>query len=117
MRVRNKITTVASKLMPHDLTRTTTQLKNAVKTGWQNGRMQSRANNKGLAGDVYTCSKCIAKEFKNLKFTKDDIPAVAAAIGYIAPIPIPGLTIYAYAAGVGIKKLLNLKNLILAGRK
>ena len=54
---------------------------------------------------------------ENLKFTKDDIPAVAAAIGYIAPIPIPGLTIYAYAAGVGIKKLLNLKNLILAGRK
>jgi len=57
---------------------------------------------------MLTRTKNVAQEVKKLEFTKEDIPAVAAVIGNFMPLPIPGLTIWAYFAGKGIKKVIDL---------
>ena len=44
-----------------------------------------------------------AETQKTLKFTKEDIPAVAAAIVGVAPIPIPGLSFVVYGVGHAIQ--------------
>lgn len=108
MGIIQKVTMQTAKLMPKDLTKTTGMIKEAVQTGWQKGKTQSLIDNKGLTSDMYTRSKCVAKELKSLKFTKDDIPALAAALGYVIPIPIPGLTFITYGAGILVKKALQI---------
>jgi hypothetical protein len=50
----------------------------------------------------------MAKEVRDLNFETKDIPVVAAAIAYIAPIPIPGLTLYTYGIALGITKLMDM---------
>lgn len=108
MQLIKKITTQANKLLPEDFKHTSKVITDAVKTGWQSGKVKAAIDNKGLATDMYIRTKSVKDELCKLKFTKDDIPALAAVIGNFIPVPIPGLTIWAYFAGVGIKKAINL---------
>lgn len=105
-----KIAQTASKLLPNEFTKTTLQIKNAITTGWKNGSTLSKINNKGLINDMYTRTKCVTKEIKTLKVNNENLPIFAAAFAYIAPIPIPGLTIYTYAITKGIVKISNFIN-------
>lgn len=108
MQLIQKITTAASKLLPKDFKHTSKVITDAVKTGWQTGKTQAAIDNKGLATDMYMRTKAMTREIGKLKFTKEDIPAVSAVIGNLLPIPIPGLTIWSYFAGIGIKKVIDL---------
>lgn len=102
-----KITTNIANLIPKDVQHTSGIIKEAVKTGWETGKAQALADNKNLVKDIYTRTRCATSEVKKLKFTKDDIPAVAAVIGNFIPLPIPGLTIWSYFAGKGVKKAIE----------
>lgn len=97
-------------LIPNDLGNITNKIRNTAKAGWEKGREKSRIDNKGLVCDMFTRGKYIIKEIKNIEFEQKDIPLVAAAIAYFAPIPIPGLTIYVYGIVLGLTKLMNLIN-------
>ena len=105
-----KVTTQIGRLIPKDVQHTSGVIKEAVKTGWQNGKIQAQINNTNLVQDVFIRTKGVTKEVKKLNFTKDDIPALAAVIGNFLPVPIPGLTIWSYFAGKGIKKVVDVCN-------
>ena len=83
-------------------------LKGAVKKGWQEGKQQAKINNKGLVGDMYARSLGITKEVRKLRFSWEDMPAIAAAITATLPIPIPGLFMGVYVLGVGIRKAFHI---------
>ena len=103
-----RISTQLEKLIPTDVQHTSGLIKDAIKTGWKNGKMQAAVDNKNLVQDMYTRTKDITKEVKKLRFTKDDIPAIAAVVGNFIPLPIPGLSILTYFAGKGIKKSIEI---------
>ena len=108
MRIVHSIATKTKQYLPNDFVHTTKLLQCAIKKGWNEGKNNSSLNNRDLFQDMYTRSKCIARECKSLKFEQKDIPVVAAAIAYIAPIPIPGLTLYTYGIALGVTKLMKL---------
>lgn len=112
-----KLISTASKLLPSEFTKTTLEIKNAIAIGWKKGRSDSKINNKGLINDMYTRTKCVAKEFKTLKINNENLPIFAAAFAYIAPIPIPGLTIYTYTITKGIVKISQFINNFKQARK
>ena len=99
---------IFSKLVPEDISRTSGMLKGAVKKGWQEGKQQAKINNKGLVGDMYARSLGITKEVRKLRFSWEDMPAIAAAITATLPIPIPGLFMRVYVLGVGIRKAFHI---------
>lgn len=103
-----RLSTKIGKLIPKDVQHTSGIIKDAIKTGWQNGKAQALVDNKNLMQDMYMRTRGVTTEVKKLKFTKDDIPAVAAVIGNFIPVPIPGLTIWSYFAGKGIKKAIEI---------
>lgn len=107
MQVINTIAKKTKQILPKDFVHTTTMIQGAVKNGWKEGENISKIDNKGLLKDMYTRTKCIATECKKLEFESKDIPVIAAAIAYLAPIPIPGLTLYTYGIALGITKLIN----------
>ena len=98
------ITKVISRMVPTDIARTNRMITGAVKNGYKKGSVLARENNQNIIRGTYTRSKSVAKELGTLKFTKDEIPAVAAAITSILPVPIPGLSIAVYALGHAIQK-------------
>ena len=104
MKIINQLATKTTNFLPEDFVHTTKLLKDTAKVGWERGKSAS-VNNKGLITDAFVRSKFVVKEFKQLKFETKDIPVVAAAFAYIAPIPIPGLTIYTYLIARGVTKL------------
>lgn len=93
-----------SRLVPADLARTNKMLTGALKTGYNKGSVLAKTTNQGTLHGAYTKSKSAVKELKNVKFTKAEIPAVAAAITGFLPIPVPGLSIAVYALGHVIQK-------------
>ena len=107
MRIIKTLSTKTKRVLPKDFVHTTTLIQGAVKKGWNEGKKASAIENNGLIKDVFTRSKHIATECRQLKFEQKDIPVVAAAIAYLAPIPIPGLTLYTYGIALGITKLIN----------
>lgn len=92
--IKNKQTFL--QVLPKDFTDTTKIVQSALKKGWTNGKEFSKTNNKGLISDIFVRTKYMTKEIKNLDIKQENIPILAAALGYIAPLPIPGLTIFAY---------------------
>ena len=105
-----KLVKTASKIIPNEFSQTTIQIKNAISTGWKKGKSVSKINNKGLIKDIYTRSKHVTKEIQAIKIDNKNLPVFAAALAYIAPIPIPGLTIYTYIIAKGVSKISNFIN-------
>lgn len=95
------IKSTLSKVVPSDLARTNKRVYTALKTGWQNGKNSTTSKNLIIRFGAKT--KGVVKEVKNLKFTKDELPALAGTIASFAPIPIPGLGVAVYGIGHAIK--------------
>lgn len=107
MRIVNNITQTAKKVLPSDFVHTTSLVQGAIKKGWESGKQANKTLRKPLLQDMYVRTKYMVKEVRDLNFETKDIPVVAAAIAYIAPIPIPGLTLYTYGIALGITKLME----------
>lgn len=104
-----KIFSLAGKLIPKDVKLATKKLTGAMKSGYQIGKRHTSIYNKGSISRVKTSAKSITRELKKLKFTRDEIPALAAAITYMIPIPSPiPITPIVYGAGHGINKGLKI---------
>lgn len=103
-----RITKIVQQIVPSDLKRANTMISRALKSGYKKGSIYATKNNITGVRKTYTKSKSAVKELKTLRLSKDDIPAVAAAIAGIAPIPIPGLSIMVYGVGRAIQ--FGLKN-------
>ncbi len=100
------VTSTLAKVVPSDLARTNKRVLTAVKTGWQNGRNSTTSKNLMIRFGAKT--KGVAREVKNLKFTKDEIPALAGTIATFAPVPIPGLGVAVYGVGHAIRGFIKL---------
>lgn len=98
-----RIAKIVQNIVPRDLKRTNTMISGALKSGYKKGSIYVEANNITGIRKTYTKSKSAVKELKTVRFSKDDIPAVAAAIAGISPIPIPGLSIMVYGVGKAIQ--------------
>lgn len=94
---------VVQRIVPSDLRRANSMISGALKSGYKKGSIYAMENNITGVKKTYTKSKSAVKELKTLRFSKEDIPAVAAAIVGVAPIPIPGLSFMVYGVGHAIK--------------
>lgn len=94
---------VAQRIIPSDLRRANSMISGALKSGYKKGSIYATENNITGVKKTYTKSKSAVKELKTLKFSKEDIPAIAAAIVGVAPIPIPGLSFMVYGVGHAIQ--------------
>lgn len=104
-----KIFSLAGKLIPKDVKMATTKLTGAVKKGYQISKRYNSIYDKGELSGAKTSVKSVTRKMKKLKFTRDEIPALAAAITYLIPIPSPiPLTPIVYGAGHGINKGIKL---------
>lgn len=98
-----RVTKIVQQIVPSDLKRANTMISGALKSGYKKGSIYVAENNITGVRKTYTKSKSAVKELKTLKFSKDDIPAIAAAIAGVAPIPIPGLSFMVYGVGHAIQ--------------
>ncbi len=98
-----RISKIVQHIVPSDLKRANTMISGALKSGYRKGSIYVEANNITGMRKTYTKSKSAVKELKTVRFSKDDIPAVAAAIAGISPIPIPGLSLMVYGVGRAIQ--------------
>lgn len=98
-----RIAKIVQSIVPRDLKRANTMISGALKSGYKKGSIYVEANNITGMRKTYTKSKSAVKELKTVRFSKDDIPAVAATIAGISPIPIPGLSIMVYGVGKAIQ--------------
>ena len=98
------INKVMSRIIPSDVQRTNRMISTAVKNGYKKGSVMARENNQNIIRGTYTRSKSVAKELGTLKFTKDEIPAIAATIASFLPVPVPGLGLAVYALGHAVQK-------------
>ncbi len=106
MKVVNKL---LSKAIPTDVVKTQRTLFSAVKEGWSVGKRYSEINNKGLMTDMFIRGKAIKR---NIKLTKEDIPACTAIATSFVPVPCSTF------AGYGVGKVLKfLLNIIVKGHK
>lgn len=94
---------VVQRIVPSDLRRANSMISGALKSGYKKGSIYAMENNITGVRKTYTKSKSAVKELKTLRFSKEDIPAVAAAIVGVAPIPIPGLSFMVYGVGHAIQ--------------
>lgn len=94
---------VVQRIVPSDLRRANSMISGALKSGYKKGSIYAMENNITGVKKTYTKSKSAVKELKTLRFSKEDIPAVAAAIVGVAPIPIPGLSFMVYGVGHAIQ--------------
>ena len=94
---------IVQRIIPSDLKRANSMISGALKSGYKKGSIYVEENNITGVRKTYTKSKTAVKELKTLKLSKDDIPAIAAAIAGIAPIPIPGLSFMVYGVGHAIQ--------------
>ena len=98
-----KISGIVQRIIPSDLRRANSMISGALKSGYKKGSIYVEENNITGVKKTYTKSKTAVKELKTLRFSKEDIPAVAAAIVGVAPIPIPGLSFMVYGVGHAIQ--------------
>ena len=98
-----KISGIVQRIIPSDLRRANSMISGALKSGYKKGSIYAMENNITGVKKTYTKSKSAVKELKTLRFSKEDIPAVAAAIVGVAPIPIPGLSFMVYGVGHAIQ--------------
>lgn len=109
-----KIISLAGKLIPSDVRSVTSRITGSVKKGYQIGKRCSSIYDKGTFKGIGTTAKSVKREVGKLKFTRDEIPALAASITYMIPIPSPiPITPIVYGAGHGINKGLKLTNKII----
>lgn len=94
---------VVQRIVPSDLRRANSMISGALKSGYKKGSIYAMENNITGVRKTYTKSKSAVKELKTLRFSKEDIPAVAAAIVGVTPIPIPGLSFMVYGVGHAIQ--------------
>lgn len=94
---------VVQRIVPSDLRRANSMISGALKSGYKKGSIYAMENKITGVRKTYTKSKSAVKELKTLRFSKEDIPAVAAAIVGVAPIPIPGLSFMVYGVGHAIQ--------------
>lgn len=97
------ISKIVQRIVPSDLRRANSMISGALKSGYKKGSIYAKEQKITGMRKTYTKSKSAVKELKTLKFTKEDIPAVAAAIAGVSPIPIPGLSIMVYGVGKAIQ--------------
>ncbi len=97
------ISKIVQRIVPSDLRRANSMISGALKSGYKKGSIYAKEQKITGMRKTYTKSKSAVKELKTLKFTKEDIPAVAAAIVGVAPIPIPGLSFVVYGVGHAIQ--------------
>lgn len=95
------VTSTLSKIVPNDLARTNKKVLDAVKTGWNTGKTTTTSTNAIIRFGAK--SKGAVREVKKLKFTKDELPALAGTIASLTPIPIPGFGVAVYGIGHAIK--------------
>lgn len=98
-----RVTKIVQQIIPRDLKRANSMISGALKSGYKKGSIYAQEQNMTGMKKTYTKSKAAITELKTIKLTKDDIPAVAAAITGIAPIPIPGLSFVVYGVGHAIQ--------------
>lgn len=98
-----KVFSLVKKIIPKDVTQTTNKLLGAVKKGHQISKRCNSIYTPYKMGKVKTTAKSVTKELGKLKFQRDEIPALAASLTYLIPIPSPiPLTPLVYGVGHGI---------------
>jgi len=105
VKVTGIVSGIAKSIVPSDVVRTNKMVSNAVRTGLKRGKRLNKIKQTGTLSGAYVRSKSVARELGNLKFTKDEIPALAATVASVTPIPIPGLSLVVYALGHAVKKI------------
>lgn len=99
------ISKIFGKITPSDVKLATGKLSGAMKRGYQIGKRCNSIHNVGRVRGLKTSAKSVTRELKKLKFTRDEVPALAASITYMIPIPSPvPLTPIVYGLGHGINK-------------
>ena len=74
---------------PRDIKCTSAKLRNPIKRGVKKGRAQGAS----VFGFV-------VKEYKNIKFSREEIPALAASAVALTPVPSP-VPIFPFVYGIG----------------
>lgn len=106
-----KITAIAGKCMPEDVKSTTVKLTGAMKSGYSIGRRCNSIHDKGYCKSAGTSAVSVKRELSKLKFSRDEMPALAAAITYLIPVPSPiPITPIVYGAGRLVNKFLKIIN-------
>lgn len=103
--VKGIVSAVTKAVVPADIAKTNKMVSNAVRNGLQKGKRYNQINQKGVFSGSYVRSKSVARELGRLKFTKDEIPALAATVASVAPVPIPGFSLVVYALGHAVRKV------------
>ena len=99
-----------AKIIPPDVRSTTSKLTGAIKSGYTTGKRCKRiyGKNKTLL-PLGPHTKSIRKELGKLKFEQDEMPALAASITYLIPIPSPiPLTPIVYGLGHIINRAIKI---------
>lgn len=100
---------LASKIVPSDVRTTTAKLTGAMKSGYKIGRRCNRINNADVFASTKTSTKSVSRKIRKLKFTKEERPALIAAIWSLLPIPSPiPTTPIVYGVGKLVNKFLKI---------
>lgn len=100
-----KTVSLMAKILPRDVRSTFASFSGAFKNGNAIGKRWASVNNKGLLTDTYVRGKAVRR---NLKFKRDDIPALSAAISSVVLLPVPGSTFIGYGVGKAIKSAVSI---------
>lgn len=104
-----KIFSIAKRIMPKDVINTTNKLTGAIKSGYKTSKRCNSIYNKSGIAKVGTTTKSVTKELGKLKFSRDEMPALAASLVTLIPIPSPiPITPIIYGAGHGINQGLKI---------